>query len=177
MIDLHAHILPGLDDGPATREESLAMAQQYVRAGYLVVVATPHVMAGVYDISRAQIRQRVAELQAALRASGVPLLVVPGAEYELTSDLPAALRAGRVMTLNDAGRHLLVEVVDYHPGEPVRRTLRELRAAGVIPVIAHPERSRRGAAALQELDAWLADGALVQVTAGSLTGLFGLAAW
>lgn len=176
MIDIHAHILPGLDDGPETPEDSLEMAWAFVKAGYTTVVATPHVIPGVYDHTRAAILHSVRRFQERLQAAGIPLRVLPGAEYHLSDRLLPLLRAGDLLTLNDTGKYLLVELPFYQIPEYVSRFLFELLLAGVTPIIAHPERNdflARDPAALAEMRA---RGILAQVTAGALTGLFGSAA-
>lgn len=172
-IDIHAHILPGLDDGPETPEESLEMASAFVKAGYTTVVATPHVIPGVYDHARTTILQSVRRFQEQLQAARIPLTVLPGAEYHVSDRLLPLLRAGELLTLNDTGKYLLVELPFYQIPEYVSQVLFELLLAGVTPVIAHPERNDylvRHPGALAEM---VRKGVLAQVTAASLTGLFG----
>jgi len=173
VIDLHAHILPGLDDGPATLEESLAMARAYVDAGFGTVVATPHVIPGLYEPAREEILDGVQRLQAALEEAGIPLAVLPGAEYHLTPDLPRLLDAGALVTLNATGRYLLVELPFHGLPAHAHRTLFELLVAGVTPVIAHPERNDILAGEPCALAEMVERGVRAQVTAASLLGLFG----
>ncbi|MEW6770756.1 MAG: CpsB/CapC family capsule biosynthesis tyrosine phosphatase [Bacillota bacterium] len=173
MIDIHAHILPGLDDGPETPEDSLEMARAFVKAGYTTVVATPHVISGVYDHTRAAILRSVRRFQEQLQAAGIPLTVLPGAEYHVSDRLLPLLRAGELLTLNDTGKYLLVELPFYQMPEYVSQVLFELLLAGVTPIIAHPERNdfiARRPGVLAEI---CRKGVLAQVTAGALTGLFG----
>lgn len=176
LIDLHAHILPGLDDGPETLEESLETAQAYVKAGYAAVVATPHVIPGVYENTRAKILRGVRALQEHLDRAGIPLTVLPGAEYHLTDRLTSLLEAGELVTLNDNGKYLLVELPFHEIPNHANQILFELMLAGITPVIAHPERNDRLVQQPVLLGRLTEKGVLAQVTAGSLTGLFGSAA-
>ncbi|HIE12527.1 MAG TPA: phosphotransferase [Desulfotomaculum sp.] len=173
LIDLHTHILPGFDDGPETAAESIEMARAYVEAGYAAVVATPHVIPGVYEHTRTSILRGVRRLEQHLHDAGIPLSVLPGAEYHLTDRLVPLLREGELLTLNDTGKYLLVELpwVDVPPY--ASQILFELLLAGVTPVIAHPERNGFFAGRPKALSELCARGICAQVTAGALTGLFG----
>lgn len=172
-IDIHAHILPGFDDGPETVEESLRMARAFVEAGYAAVVATPHVIPGVYENTRASILRGVRRLQQQIRDAGIPLSVLPGAEYHLTDRLVPLLQEGELLTLNDTGKHLLVELPWVHLPTYASHVLFELLLAGVTPIIAHPERNDFLARHPEILTEFSRRGVLAQVTAGALTGLFG----
>ncbi|MGQ9825977.1 MAG: CpsB/CapC family capsule biosynthesis tyrosine phosphatase, partial [Desulfotomaculales bacterium] len=110
MVDLHTHILPGLDDGARNEEEALEMAACAAADGIAGLIATPHFIQGQFTPSRQEILAAVGRLNAGLGGAGVPVEVLPGAEYRLEPDLPERLRRGGLLTLNDAGRHLLVEL-------------------------------------------------------------------
>lgn len=173
MIDLHIHILPGIDDGPATLQEAAAMARLALDGGTGAVVATPHVAPGLYDNDKAGILAAVQEFQSYLQQCEIGLQVYPGAEYMLEPDLAEGLAAGEVLTLADGGRYLLVEFPAM--GVPIyaEQALFEICLQGVTPIIAHPERNvdfLRDPGKLQPL---LERGALCQGTARSFTGLFG----
>ncbi|MGQ5711605.1 tyrosine-protein phosphatase [Desulforudis sp. DRI-14] len=173
---MHAHILPGLDDGARTLEESLAMARELVAQGVRTVVAAPHFMPGVYMPKPEEIWARVAGLQHALNEEGLPLRLAPGAECYLDPELPARLRRGELQTINDTGRYLLVELPmgDY----PVFAddVLFELLLSGITPILAHPERNAVLAEHPEKVYDLVRRGVLLQVNAGSLAGLFGTAA-
>ena len=173
MIDLHTHILPGLDDGAKDWGEALEMARIACADGIGTVVATPHVSPGVYDNNRDCILNTVKDFNQLLSERRVPLRVLPGAEYRLDPDLPEQLAGGDLLTMNDGGRYLLLEFPsDFIPAH-ARRVVYELLLQGVAAVIVHPERN----AALVKQPHILMDmvekGALAQITAGSLTGLYG----
>ncbi|MDD4767680.1 MAG: phosphotransferase [Desulfotomaculaceae bacterium] len=176
MIDIHTHILPALDDGAGSLEESLAMGRLAAADGIRMMVATPHVITGLYPHSRETILAAVAQLRQAFADNGIPLTILPGAEYRLEPDLPQRLSRGELLTINDGGRYLLVELpADFVPA-PTGQVFYELQLQGVTPIIAHPERNTamaRKPALLHEL---AGRGALVQITGGSLTGRLGPAA-
>ncbi len=174
MIDIHCHILPGIDDGPATLEESLALARAAVAAGTLAIVATPHVSWDYPANTAASIAAGVDELRAALDREAIDLKVYPGAELAMTraAELPddelVALRLG-----GPEGTHLLVECPLAPTAIGFEQLVGHLRARGHEVVLAHPERCpafQRDPSAYERL---VAQGMLGQVTAGSLVGRFG----
>ena len=112
MIDIHAHILPGMDDGPSTREEALEMARIAVANGIGIIVSTPHSLNGVYINWRKDILSACAQFNAELEKHDIPLTVLPGSEVRLSPEIIDALENGRLMTMNDAGRHISLELPD-----------------------------------------------------------------
>jgi protein-tyrosine phosphatase len=170
MIDLHSHILPGLDDGAADLKEALTMAGIAVADGIKTMVATPHVETGLYDNSRETILAAVDELRGHLQENNIPLELLPGAEYHLEPDLPGRLQRGELLTINDGGRYLLVELPAALVPEYTARVFYELQLQGVTPIIAHPERNlalTNHPSIFYEL---VARGAVAQLTAASFTG-------
>lgn len=177
MIDLHTHILPGLDDGPKDLPTALKMARAAVADGIQTMVATPHCGDGVYDTTPDTVRRAVEVLTQALQAHGIHLTVLPGAEVRLGGADPVGLlKAGRLMTLNDTGRYLLVELppLDWHP--QIVDQLYRLRLAGATPVLAHAERIMPFQEHPERIAGLVRSGAAVQITAASLLGAFGPAA-
>jgi protein-tyrosine phosphatase len=173
MIDIHSHILPGLDDGAASMEEAVAMARFALTGGIRYMVATPHVKKGKYDNDREKILAAMANLRKVLLKKEIRLFVMPGAEYSLEPDLPQRFSRGELLTINNKGRYLLVELPTEFVPDYTASVLYDLQLQGVIPIIAHPERNNvftRDHSRLYEL---VASGALTQITAGSLAGLFG----
>lgn len=137
MIDWHCHILPGLDDGAAGMEQSLAMAAALAAAGFRTVYCTPHRMPGCYTARNDQVRQGVAELQQRLQDSNIPLLLQAGCEYSLDEYLLASL--DDPLPLGES-RLILVEILPRLTEEMVRQVLYDVVRRGFTPVIAHPER-------------------------------------
>jgi protein-tyrosine phosphatase len=173
MIDIHSHILPGLDDGAASMEEAVAMARFALAGGIRCMVATPHVKKGKYDNDREKIVDAMASLRRVLLKKEIRLFVMPGAEYSLEPDLPQRFSRGELLTINNKGRHLLVELPAEFVPEYTATVLYDLQLQGIIPIIAHPERNAVIARDHTRLYELVARGALAQITAGSLTGIFG----
>ena len=176
MIDLHTHILPSLDDGAGDWDEALEMARLACADGIETVVATPHVLPGLYDNKRDAILKAVKDFNQLLSERRVPLRVLPGGEYRLDPGLPEQLAGGELLTVNDGGRYLLLEFPsDFIPAH-AGRIIYELLLQGVAAVIVHPERNAALVRSPDILLDMVEKGALAQVTAGSLTGLYGRSA-
>lgn len=173
FIDIHTHILPGLDDGAQTIDDSLQMAQVAFNDGTTILVATPHVRTVTFDNRKDDILIAAADLNKELTAKGIDLLVLPGAEYYLEPDLPQRLADGELLTINDAGRHLMIEFPSLLIPEHAERILYEIQLQGVTPIIAHPERNFAFSNNPELLQAYVRRGILAQVTSTSITGLFG----
>jgi len=172
LIDLHSHILPGIDDGAKTLDISLEMARQAVADGIRTMACTPHIYPGLYLNDSAGIASARDALQAELEARGIALQLVIGADVHLVPDLLAGLRAGRVPTLNGS-RYLLLEP-SHHVAPPrFEESVFQLVAAGFTPVITHPERLTWVETHYEVFVRMIRQGAWMQVTAGALTGLFG----
>ena len=173
MIDIHTHILPGLDDGAKDPESAVKMAQAAANDGISRLIATPHVITGSFDYSPEQINVAVQELNAALTARQIPVQILPGGEYRLESDLPARLRAGSVLTLNDSRAWLLVELPSSLLPPDYERILYEIQLQGVTPIIAHPERNQVIIKKPEILKKLTERGIMAQLTSASITGDFG----
>ncbi len=172
MIDTHLHILPGVDDGPDTVEESLALARVLVQEGVHSAIATPHYNDEFPRRSAAEIRSRVHDLQYALDLERIPLRLYAGHEALIKPGLVEDIQAGRLATLNGS-RYLLLELWPRTWIPETERVIFELRAAGIIPVLAHVERYRAIQDKPDRLAALVQQGALAQLTASSLTNLWG----
>lgn len=172
MLDMHVHILPGLDDGSPHLEESLAMARIAVEDGIDTIIATPHVMKGIYNNSRTTIIEAVQELQQKLDAQNIALTLKPGAEYYLEPDLPDKLAGGELLTLNN-GPYLLVELPSASVPAYTSRVIYELQLQGIIPVLAHPERNAGFMSQPELLREYAGKGILAQVTTESISGALG----
>jgi len=172
MIDIHAHILPGVDDGPATWAGAIELCRQLASQGVTEVVATPHFFPGRYP-DTGQVLELTDELNKRLRSISIALTVYPGAEAYLVPELPQLVAGRHVLTLNNAGRYLLVELPFEEVPICVENVFFSLMLAGVVPVIAHPERNAHLREDPSLLVALVERGALVQINAGSLAGEFG----
>lgn len=173
MIDLHCHLLPGIDDGSNSVEMSLEMARLAVADGIEMTACTPHIYPGLFDNNGPDIIRRVGELQTILEDAGVPLRVTHGADIQIVPELVSGLRAGSMPTIN-ATRYFLFEPPHHTVPTTFSQLIFDSLAAGYVPIITHPERLT-----------WLDDehypwfltaarqGAWLQLTAGAVTGRFG----
>jgi protein-tyrosine phosphatase len=169
MVDVHCHILPGIDDGARDIQESLLMVQAAVEDGVTHIVATPHA-SSEYAFNYARVRQLHDQLQ---RLVSDRLTLATGCDFHLNIENLEALKAdARRFCLNQKN-YLLVEFSEYSIAPTMNHTLHDLQLMGLRPVITHPERNVILQSQPGKLAAWVQIGCFVQVTAGSLTGAFG----
>jgi protein-tyrosine phosphatase len=173
MIDLHAHVLPGVDDGARDLDESLEMLRLAAADGTRVICATPHAHGPDYDVLRDVAVAAHARLVEAATAAGIPVEVRLAAETWYREDLGLLAREGRLATFSAGGvRCALVEFPPTHVPAEAEDVLFDLRLEGVTPVIAHPERNPSFWSRPERAVRMRAQGALLQVTASALTGAF-----
>jgi len=169
MVDLHCHILPGLDDGAKTIEDSLAMAEDAIADGITHVVATPHANSHyVFEFSRV----RAARKELSERLEG-RLTLATGCDFHLSPENLKAIRIESAPFCINQKDYLLVELNDFSIPPAMDQALHELQLAGLHPIITHPERNGLLRAQPERLRKWIELGCYAQVTAGSLTGVFG----
>ena len=172
FVDIHCHLLPGIDDGAKDLHESLAMARLAVADGISTIVCTPH-QCGNYAGNQADtIRRQVDKLQDALDCAQIPLKILPGADVRIESDLVAGLRADQILSLADQQRHVLLEL----PHElyfPLEKLHRQLKSEGLTGILSHPERNQGILNQPGLVKPLVEQGVLMQLTAGSLVGTFG----
>lgn len=172
MIDIHCHLLPGLDDGPDSLEESLQMVEAAIADGITHVVATPHAN-DRYTFLPDLVRQRRDEIA---RAAGDRLFLATGCDFHLTYENVRDARAHPSKYTLNQKNYLLVEFADFAIPPSVDEALHQLQLHGIVPVITHPERNGLICRQPQRLANWVQRGCYVQVTAGSFLGRFGPAA-
>lgn len=174
FVDIHNHILPGIDDGAPSMDYAVKMARQAVRGGTDTLVATPH---RAYRLRREAlpewVRTQVSALQAVLDKEQIPLRIVPGVEIPLRASVAEDLTKGTLGTLGDAGTWALVEPPFDHLPSDALENLRAIRAAGFGVVLAHPERNAEVQHGLGFLESCAELGLAFQLTTGSLLGRFG----
>jgi protein-tyrosine phosphatase len=171
MIDIHAHVLPGLDDGPRTMEQSIALARAVSDAGTAVVVATPHIRQD-HRFPAERVAPAADELNACLGEAGIPLRVLPAGELSIAKAAEFDEAALTPLALG-AGPYILVESPYTHLGGLLETTLFDLQVKGFRPVLAHPERSPSFQRDRHRLVELVRTGMLCSVTASSFTGRFG----
>jgi protein-tyrosine phosphatase len=172
FVDIHCHLLPGLDDGAADWDAAAAMAEMAVADGIGTIVATPHQLGSNAKNSGEMIRAATGRFQEFLDGRRLPLRVLPGADVRIEPDLPQKIRRGEVLTLADRRRHVLLEL-PHEIYVPLERLLAELASAGLAGILSHPERNLGIIKRPGVLRPLVERGCLLQVTAGSLTGTFG----
>ena len=172
MVDIHCHMVPGIDDGASDLNVSLDMARMAVNDGIGTVICTPHQLGSFGRNTGDVVRQAVAQFQSDLQRARIPLRVLAGGDVRIEAGMVQGLASGSVMSLADHKRHVLLELPHelYVPLEPI---LEKLRRVGMVGILSHPERNR-GILSQPDLLPKLVDaGCLMQVTAGSLLGSMG----
>ena len=175
MIDLHCHLLPGIDDGPQTLEEALAMARLAVEHGIETAWVTPHLHVGRWDNDRAAIEKAVAAYRAALAEAAIPLEVNFAAEVRLDYDIVPLLEEGRVPFYGEMEGYRVMLLEFPHGHLPVGAVpfVDWLMQHRIRPMIAHPERNKDLMREPRRLEPFIARGCLVQLTADAVAGGFG----
>ncbi|MEO8869339.1 MAG: CpsB/CapC family capsule biosynthesis tyrosine phosphatase [Granulicella sp.] len=172
MIDIHHHLLPGLDDGSKTMENSVAMARMAAADGITHVVCTPHAN-GKYSYSREGNEVLLAELRGLLAEQNIPLKLGLGCDFHLSYDNIEDAKANTSRySINGLG-YLLVELPDYGLPRGLTEVFYELRLAGLTPILTHPERNQTLQTDMKRMEDWLRGGLLIQVTSSSVTGNMG----
>ena len=170
MIDIHSHLLPGIDDGPRNWDDALDLCRSVVGDGIRTSVATPHLIDGVYDNVRAVVEPLTAELNQRLRDAGIELTVLSGAEVDFSSR--HAGEDGDELPCLGTGNAVLLEMPVAVIPPAISQTIFAVLSRGGVPVIAHPERNeilqRNPSAAAK----WVREGALLQLDGDSLLGVW-----
>ncbi|KAA9013830.1 tyrosine-protein phosphatase [Niallia endozanthoxylica] len=173
MIDIHCHILPGVDDGAQTIEDSIIMAKEAVQEGIRTIIATPHHQNHQYINEKHSILEKVSDLNEQLVKAEVPLKILPGQENRLYGEiLEDYLAGGKILPLAESS-YLFIEFPSGHVPRYAERLLFEIQTEGLIPIIVHPERNQELIENPDMLYKFVKNGALTQVTAGSVCGYFG----
>ncbi len=171
MIDLHCHLLPGIDDGPATLDESLALARAAQEAGTTTIVATPHID-HTWGVAPEEIASGVERIRVALAQEGIDLKVLAGAEVALPRFTELDEEELRIVRLGD-GPYVLLESPHTPAAGDFHAFVQALRRRGQRILLAHPERSPSLQRRPDRVAAMVADGVLCSITASSLSGAFG----
>lgn len=172
MIDIHAHLLPFLDDGAADWQEAVQMARQAAEDGIRAIVATPHHANGRFLNPGADVVQAVDMLNRKIQELKLDLIILPGQEVRVYDDLLKDMESGFLLTLNQS-KYLLLELPSSNVPRHMEELIYELSLLGIQVIIAHPERNAEIAAdprKMEELAGW---GALGQITAQSVAGKHG----
>ncbi|MBS4761717.1 hypothetical protein KG089_03205 [Carnobacteriaceae bacterium zg-ZUI252] len=173
MIDIHAHLLPDVDDGAQTIEESIALAKQAVLDGITQMVLTPHYNQRFIN-HKDDVITAVEQLQRLYDSQDIPLRVMPSQEIRLTKTLVDDILYGDdYLSLDDTGKYYLIEFPTKTIPDDALSILEELVSQGITPIIAHPERNHVFAKNLKKLRQFIELGCLAQVTSHSYLGTYG----
>ena len=170
-VDMHAHVLPGLDDGADTMEKALAMVAELIRLGYRKLILTPHIMGDFYKNTPHNIHQQLALLQQAVQLRGWPIALACAAEYYLDEWFLDKVQASEPL-LTFGAQYVLFETSYINEALNFKEAVFALQSAGYIPVLAHPERYTYLYGRFEELRKIRETGVLLQLNLNSLTGYY-----
>jgi protein-tyrosine phosphatase len=172
MVDIHHHLLWGLDDGSKSLENSIEMAKIAAADGITHIVCTPHAN-GQYAYNPQVVAEKIATLQVALDSAGIAIKLGRGCDFHMSYDnIQEAKSDPARFSINGHG-YLLVELPDYGISQTLTETFYQLRLAGLTPILTHPERNATLVANPQRMADWMRGGLLLQVTASSVLGTMG----
>ncbi|MEY8733665.1 tyrosine-protein phosphatase [Peribacillus frigoritolerans] len=173
MIDIHCHILPGVDDGSADLNESLNMARKAVESGISHIFATPHHLNEKYVNVKSNIIDRAVRLNESFQLENIPLTIHLGQEVRIHRDIFTSLEKEEILTLDNNGTYLLLELPSGRVPTYTQEMIYEFLLKGITPIIVHPERNKELIENHKLLFELVKEGALTQLTSGSIIGNFG----
>lgn len=172
MIDIHCHILPGIDDGAKHMSETIGMAKKAVEEGIHTIIATPHHKNAKYENTKADIIQMVSEANAAIQGEGIPLKLLAGQETRIYGEYLDDYQKDELLPLAES-QYVFIELPSGHVPRYTEQLLFDIQMKELVPIIVHPERNSELIERPDMLYQLVKKGALTQVTAGSLCGYFG----
>lgn len=173
MIDLHCHILPGIDDGAKNMDDSIAMARSAVAEGITYILATPHHKAHGWNNEKNEIIQLVQQVQAEIDKQDIPLTIFPGQEVRLYGELIEDIDAEKIQFIDEGNQYVLIEFPSAEIPTYTEQLFYQLQHKGITPIVVHPERNQGVLKYPNQLKKLIDKGALAQLTAGSYVGTFG----
>ncbi len=173
MIDIHSHILPGIDDGAKTIQDSIDMAKKAVSEGIHTIIATPHHRNGKYDNLKSDILPLVCDLNETFKQENINLQVLPGQECRIYGEILEDYQKGDILPLNQSSHYLFIEFPSSSVPRYAERLLYDIQVEGLTPIIVHPERNAEIIERPDKLYKLVKNGAVTQLTASSLVGYFG----
>lgn len=173
MIDIHNHILPGLDDGAKDERMSVEMARKAASEGIKTIVATPHHKTSQYTNDASAVRSHVEVLNKLLQQENIDVTILPGQEIRITGELVEDYENGDSLPVTQVGNYMLLELPSSNVPHFTDRLLYDLSMKGIVPVIAHPERNAEIIENPDKLYRMIKNGAMAQVTSASVNGNFG----
>ncbi len=174
-IDLHSHVLPGLDDGSPSLDESLKMLREMEKIGFRKIITTPHVISALYPNTKEQILGQLYHLQDSIRQEGIQLELEASGEYHMDYEFPGKVQEGEVIPFGKKN-YLLIELPFMKPSFSIEEILYQTQLSGYKPVIAHPERYVWLMGKMKLYDGLKNRGLFFQLNLNSLSGLYGFPA-
>ncbi|GAA0077129.1 tyrosine-protein phosphatase [Clostridium sp. CTA-5] len=172
MIDIHSHIIPGIDDGSKSMEMTLDMLKNAEKEGTTDIIATPHYLLEYGEANINQVKEHVAKINEIIKTNKLNISVYSGQEVYFTENIIKDYMEGNIGTLNDS-RYMLIEFSMRKFDENIFDIIYELQIRDIVPIIAHPERYREIIETPSLINKFISEGYLFQVNAGSLEGKFG----
>ncbi len=173
LVDIHAHLLPRADDGSDSMTTSLQLAKEAVQEGVHTIVASPNQMDGRYINDPDKVLSDVDNLNNTLKRVGIDLRILPGQEIHLSDQFLTAFDQGRLLTLADSKKYMLVELPNDSVPPVIHQVISKLREHKITMIVAHPERNLTLLNDPKELNKLARRGVLFQVTSSSINGFFG----
>ncbi|MUK87405.1 tyrosine protein phosphatase [Ornithinibacillus sp. L9] len=173
MIDIHCHILPGVDDGARTITESIAMAREANIQGIQKIIATPHHQNGAFTNSALDVMEAVNLLNEQLQSTNIPVEILPGQETRIYGDMVKGLKTGDVLPLNETSRYVFVELPESHVPQYTSQLLFDIQIVGYIPIISNVERNQELFENPDKLYRLVKNGAVTEMNAASVVGKAG----
>lgn len=173
MIDIHSHILPGVDDGPQTLEDSLQILIKAADEGVKTIVTTPHVLEVPPGKDWQRVRDAFSRVKKAIIRERIDIEIILGAELFISPDLPKTIKENRELTINNRNKYVLIEFPMNEISNFIEQTIFELLLQGIVPIICHPERYIEIQKDANKLSNLVGKGALTQLNSGSLMGRYG----
>lgn len=171
-VDMHSHLLPELDDGVKTIEESIELIKELSNLGYKKLICTPHIIADMYPNTAETILPQLAIVQKAVADAGIPVTIEAAAEYMVGLEMEQDLKDGKQL-LSFGDRHILIEMSYIAPSPNMEQVIFQLCLRGYKPVLAHPERYNYYKGQLEYYQRFIDLGCLLQINLLSLAGYYG----
>lgn len=172
MIDIHSHILFGVDDGPKNKDESIAMLEAAAKEGITDIISTSHSHHPMYDVPSDVVTEQIKTLQKELDNRQIPITIHMGHEVRIFENIVESCLTNQVHLLAKSN-YILIELPSNSVPQYTSHIIRELLSNDITPIIAHPERNKAIADKPERLERLIREGAVAQITAGSLAGHFG----
>ncbi len=171
-VDMHSHLLPNLDDGLTSMEDTIEFAKRLHDLGYKKLICTPHILPGVHENSPATILPKLQEVKQAFKENNIDIKIEAAAEYMVSIEFQTAINNNeQLLTFGD--NYILIEMSYAYPSQNIAQVIFDLRIKGYKPILAHPERYNYYLGNFDIYDEFIARGCLLQTNILSLTGFYG----